>query len=232
MRKIMTPNQALSAVYHPEFNFLPEKFAQKSTKKMISSQVSKEERHFMDLLGSKLGLKNLDGWYNISAEDIEKNGGKWILKQYNFSAAQTVQAIYPEHNWMPWRFSRVPKGFWETFAQPSSLDLRKSFFRWIGETLNMKHLDDWYRVSHGQIYDLTSVSLGRKTLIDLLMATFPQHNWDETQFAEGSKPHRPSQRQVALAVHQLFPNHSTIILFSLQTKLSFLVAASFSFRYL
>ena len=47
----------------------------------------------------------MDDWYNVTQEDIQKNGGIALLQQHSNSPSKALQNIYPEHDWELWRFS-------------------------------------------------------------------------------------------------------------------------------
>src|SRR5437763_1774865 len=75
---------------------------------------TKTRREFFDWLGNQLGYKSMDDWYNVTVENIHEHVGSWLLNYYyNGSPSKALQSAYPEHNWMLWRFGRVPIGFWE-----------------------------------------------------------------------------------------------------------------------
>ena len=64
---------------------------------------------------------------------------------YNGSPSQALQAVYPEHEWLPWKFSNSPKGFWK------KKENQKKFFDWLGKELGYKTLDDWYNITTSTI---------------------------------------------------------------------------------
>src|SRR4051812_45770383 len=89
-------------------------------------------RHFFDRPGTQLGYKEMDDWYGVSAESICKHGGDGLLiTHYNGSPSQALQAVYPEHDWMMWRFGKKPKGFWDNTSH-------KQFFDWLRVQLEYK----------------------------------------------------------------------------------------------
>src|SRR5690349_20342495 len=46
-------------------------------------QQLQEHREFFDRLGKQLGLNELDNWYSVTVQDIEKQGGRTLLQKYN-----------------------------------------------------------------------------------------------------------------------------------------------------
>src|SRR4051794_7185547 len=70
-------------------------------------------REFFNWLSTRLGYTAMDDWYNVSQEDIQKNGGVGLLRTYFCdSPTKALQIVYPEHNWLPWMFNRKYRGFW------------------------------------------------------------------------------------------------------------------------
>src|SRR5690349_8425763 len=117
------------------------------------------QKWFFHWLGKRLGYKDLDDWYNVTTRDIIRHGGGGLLKGcYNGSVSQTMQGVYPEHNWMRWRFGRTPYIFWKKLKGDKT-EITK-LIDWIGQKLHVTHLDDWYRIPLHQIQQLSSVPLG------------------------------------------------------------------------
>jgi len=52
---------------------------------------------------------------------------------------------YPAHNWLPWKFTVTPPGFWNQQHN------RKRFLEWLGTELKYKSLEDYYKISTDQI---------------------------------------------------------------------------------
>ena len=177
------------------------------------------QKKFFDWLGKELGYKTLDDWYNITISIIDKHGGGSMLDTfYNGSPSKALKAVYPEHKWMPWRFKKSPKGFWKHFLSEieqgkNHKEILKSgelelLMKWMEEKLQIKHLDDWYRVSLHQIDKLCSIQINSKTLTSLLVAAYPEHKWNVEILSAGATPTKPSQRLVLLAMQELFPSNS------------------------
>ena len=57
------------------------------------------------------------------------------------SPIETITKIYPNYDWIIWKFSKVPNNFW------LDKNNQKKYMKWLGEKLNIKTLDDWYKVS-------------------------------------------------------------------------------------
>ena len=49
--------------------------------------------------------------------------------------------MYPEYPWLPWKFSSLPRNYWD------SVDNQKKFVEWAGKELGINEMSDWYKVT-------------------------------------------------------------------------------------
>ncbi len=52
-------------------------------------------------------------WYRVDLPQVCRAGGASLLAKYNGSLVKTLQAVFPEHSWLSYRFSsphHVPQG--------------------------------------------------------------------------------------------------------------------------
>jgi hypothetical protein len=49
--------------------------------------------------------------------------------------------VYPEYEWLPWKFKICPKNYWE------DVNNQRRFMEWSARQLNIKEMSDWYNVS-------------------------------------------------------------------------------------
>jgi hypothetical protein len=52
-----------------------------------------------------------------------------------------VGEIFPEFPWQLWKFSRVPRNFWQ------DKNNQINFMNWLGTQLGIKNTEDWYNVT-------------------------------------------------------------------------------------
>ena len=52
-----------------------------------------------------------------------------------------ITSIFPDYKWLPWKFNQIPKGYWN---DESNI---KEYMNWLSEKLNIKTMEDWYKVS-------------------------------------------------------------------------------------
>lgn len=137
---------ALQSVY-PEHKWIPWKFGQ--TPKGYWGQHPNQFR-YIKWLGEQLGYQAVDDWYKVTQEDIYSYGGGGLLVDYyNNSPSKLLESMYPDHNWIPWKFGQTPKQFWKHLLEDPAE--KRKLLNWLSERLGVRELSDWYRVSLTQI---------------------------------------------------------------------------------
>jgi hypothetical protein len=63
-------------------------------------------------LSHNLKIKHPEDWYSIRTQDIMNNDGKYVLEIFGNSIMEMLQRTFPEYPWIPWKFSKLPHGFW------------------------------------------------------------------------------------------------------------------------
>src|SRR5690349_7957226 len=82
---------------HLEHNRMPRRFGQ--VRRGFWEKLNNQQQ-FFDWMATQLGYKEMDDWYNITHEDIQKHTGETILgTYYGGSPSEALSAVYPEHNW-------------------------------------------------------------------------------------------------------------------------------------
>lgn len=145
----MSVHKLLSTIY-PDYDWLPWKFnkAHHNFWDDVNNQ-----RKFMNWVGKEINIKQLDDWYKVTSyvfdkfykkliclKDVIKLGGSRLLSLYNDSISKLLSTIYPQHEWLPWKFSKTPKYHWDSTKN------QKEFMEWVSKQLNIKEMSDWYRV--------------------------------------------------------------------------------------
>jgi hypothetical protein len=134
-------------------------------------------RSYFQWLYKILNLTSYDDWYNVSKEDVIRNGFPMEERE---SLYKYLSISYPEIEWLPWRFSRVPDGYWDY------LENRIRFFLWICNELRIKSISDWYGIQEGELERRGGRYLMRKyynsNIYRALIDLFPNVSWDEDRF--------------------------------------------------
>ena len=134
---------------------------------------------FMKWLGRKLGYKTTEDWYKVSAKNFKHNGANSILREYG-SHINLIKSIFPEYDWLEWKFTYVSKGFWK------DVENCKIYMNWLGRKLGYKTLEDWYKVSGKNFTDNGGGGLlnnyHNASHINLIKSVFPDYEWLEWKF--------------------------------------------------
>jgi hypothetical protein len=52
-----------------------------------------------------------------------------------------LATVYPNYEWLPWKFDRVSVGFWDDIAN------NRMFLDWAAKQLKIKNFTDWYQIT-------------------------------------------------------------------------------------
>ncbi|MCP4659821.1 MAG: hypothetical protein GY856_30835 [bacterium] len=107
----------------------------------------KNQRRYLEWLGRKLGFERPEDWYQVKNVSFVANRGMSLLNRYENSYVNILKACFPEHEWLEWRFNRIPQGFW---GDPAN---RRRAIDWLGEQLRYDDPDDWYLITGRDFID-------------------------------------------------------------------------------
>ena len=156
-----------------------------------------KQRRFLTELGVKLGVNmdrigvdpaELAKWYNVTLPLLLENGGGPVLAKYNFSISNMLSKVFPELNWEPLRFHKVPQNYW---ASPAH---QKAFLETVGAELGIDSgdLSGWYHVTTKDLIELGGsgpLSHFNNSISSLLQSAFPEASWDLMKFKQVPKNH-------------------------------------------
>jgi len=171
-------SKLLMAVY-PNHSWDLAKFSKRPQNYWASVE---NHRKFMDDLGKKLKLRDLDGWYSVSIIDLIPFGVWRILDLYGRSLTKLLTKVYPEHPWDLSRFPKKPQNYW------SSLENQRKFVDALGKKIGIHSeadFDQWYDQSVRLLLDNGGGGLSKrynKSLPALLAAIYPHYNWQLWRF--------------------------------------------------
>jgi len=139
------------------------------------------QREFMDELSRKRKHKSLEDFYQLSWEEVSSTGGAGLLNIFGGSHTKAVMCCYPEHDWLEWKFNKVPPGFWS-----DDKNVRR-YLRWLGKHCGYKSREDWYATTTKSFADNYGYGLlalrfngSPTTAVKYL---FPAGKWYEWKFA-------------------------------------------------
>lgn len=151
-------------------------------------------RRYFQWLMRRLDLKTMEDWYSVSKAMIAKNHGNGLLTHiFSHSPPRAIMDAFPEHKWQLWRFVRAPTGFWQ------DLTTRRQFFDHLKERKGYTKMEDWY---NSQVEDFVEaggsslLALYNNRIADLLMETYPEHEWQPWLFARTLHLRRPEDHRI------------------------------------
>jgi hypothetical protein len=70
-------------------------------------------------------------------------GGKALIDlKYNSSPSQLLAEVHPEYDWLPWRFEKCPRNYWDDMKN------QRKFMDWASKQLDIKDMSDWYKLTY------------------------------------------------------------------------------------
>ena len=135
-----------------------------------------KENHkkYMDWLRKKEGYNTMEDLYKINIKVIQKNGSVTLLLYYNSSISTLITSIYPNYNWLIWKFQRVPIGYWEDIKH------QKEYMEWLKLELGYTTPEDWYKISKKVLqnnYGGGILKHYNNSPIKLITSIYPNYNW-------------------------------------------------------
>eukprot|EP01114_Cavostelium_apophysatum_P022031 TRINITY_DN7837_c0_g1_i1.p1 TRINITY_DN7837_c0_g1~~TRINITY_DN7837_c0_g1_i1.p1 ORF type:complete len:347 (+),score=67.43 TRINITY_DN7837_c0_g1_i1:74-1114(+) len=131
------------------------------------------QRHQLEKIGKELGVQTLDDWYRVRSEDILSRC--WFVTKFYSSMSQALMTLFPDHHWEPWRFSKVPHGYWD------SKENRRLFFDAASKKLGLQTWQDWYKIKREQVIELGGGHMifeyYNGSLSRALAALYSEHPW-------------------------------------------------------
>ena len=97
---------------------------------------------YMNWLGTKLGFVRYEDWYQIRNQDFRRNRGATLLNRfYRSSVLEAMRDMLPDYAWLPWLFSKAPRGFWD------EAENRRAYMKWLQGTLQLETEENWYQLT-------------------------------------------------------------------------------------
>jgi hypothetical protein len=100
---------------------------------------------YLEWLAESLKLSTPSEWGKVGVQNLHYSGGRTLLSRYGESTYLMLKELYPEYPWQPWTFDRIPQKYWD------SLENQRAYMDWIAVTLEIKSMEDWYRLGSRQL---------------------------------------------------------------------------------
>ena len=135
------------------------------------------QKNYMDWLGEKLGYTTMEDWYELTHKDMTDNYGSGLLHYYCNSQSKAVIEIFPNYDWIPWKFNMTQSGFWK------NRDNIKKYMVWLGEILEYKEPEDWYKIKGEHfLNNYGNVLLRKYGILELVQIMYPNYTFLEWKF--------------------------------------------------
>jgi hypothetical protein len=139
--------QLLHQIY-PEYEWLPWRF--EKVPNGYWDDINNQKK-YLTWVEKELNINKLSDWYKVSAKVIIYPGiarnkkdltdlGSLLTIKYNKSIVHFLSTFYPEQEWLPWKFEKIPYLYWDDILN------QRKFMEWAAKQLNVKDLDDWCKV--------------------------------------------------------------------------------------
>jgi len=125
-------------------------------------------------MGKKLGVRDSDlsPWYKVSIKELQEYGGPGLLARYRNVISRMLETVYPEYDWLPWKFTVSPHNSWKDPA------VILKAVKFAEKSLNLKEVQDWHRVSISQLreIDLAQIFLNNGGVANVLKIAYPDYS--------------------------------------------------------
>lgn len=150
-----------------------------------------QDRRVFDTLREQLNIQRAEDWYQLTADQVRGvEGGKALLKRWNYSAALAVLHTLPPPSssaqWLPWLFTQLPRA---RFSWQSAQHQRE-YCEWLFHTQLHHRASEaswqlWYTAHISLLLTHHGATLAYRyqlNLHKLLQAVYPEHPWDGWRF--------------------------------------------------
>jgi hypothetical protein len=155
----------------PEYEWLPWKFIYTPDNFWMNID---NHKIYMEWLFKELNYNDISDWYKTTQEDFHSNYGSALLRYYYDSSHKSIiKTIYPEYNWLPWKFNVLPEGFW------NDINNVKEYMEWLYKELGYFKMEDCYDLTRNKLEDNFAGSLFNKydNILSILTAIYPGYKW-------------------------------------------------------
>jgi hypothetical protein len=172
----------LKTIY-PDYEWLEWKFTQ--TSKNFWNDIENHKK-YTEWLGNKLGYTEKEHWYNITYNIIAEHHGGGVLSKYHQSPIQFLKTIYPDYEWLEWKFGMASLGTW------NDINNHKKYAEWLRNILGYTEPEQWYNISRSDFENnsgggLLGVCYNSSPIKFVMDMYYPEYEWLEWKFTQTSK---------------------------------------------
>jgi hypothetical protein len=140
------------------------------------------QKELFEHLATTMKHTQWEDWYSVKYDDLVFHGASGVVsRQYQGSLHKALTSIFPEHEWLPWLFSTLPRNYW------SNIENQRSFFDWCATHhlgfKDARDLDGWKKVNRRALEAIpgspnTLVADHYGDSLERALATiYPWHSW-------------------------------------------------------
>jgi hypothetical protein len=135
---------------------------------------------YANWLLTEQGYDKIEDWYKMTRNIVSNNYGSGLLEHYyQQSVIKFVKRIYPEYNWLEWKFISTPEGFWKNTNNV------KKYTDWVFQKQGYNKMEDWYKLTRQNIVDNCGSGLlhhYNSSHIYLLKNVYKEYEWLDWKF--------------------------------------------------
>ena len=126
------------------------------------------------------------------------------MDQYS-SLFTMFQAIYPEHKWDFFQFSRVPNDHNKRLLEDNSE--QREYVKYLEKKFNINQTNDWYNITSQQLREVTSLDMN--SAMKIIKRFYPELNLKKIQFLTNLTNKSP-EFVLKSMLFELFPNDKLV----------------------
>lgn len=132
-------------------------------------------------LFKELGYTTPEQWYKLTDTIFTKYDGHPLLTQYYKTSPRIfLNTLFPEYEWITWKFEQVPLPFWKNKCNI------KDYMLWLGKILGYTKPEHWYNITSDDLknnYGTTPLQIygGPSQLVMSVIHNKEWHPWKFTR---------------------------------------------------
>ncbi len=129
---------------------------------------------------------------------------------YNGSLSEALETVYPEYDWKVWQFQHFPV----SYSYWNSLSNQRTLLDQVAQELQFTSPDNWYTIETSEIERKKGgrtilYNYYQGSLIRMLLAVYPENNWQLEKFKHMSKGFWSSEENIKSYL-EWFAQHNNI----------------------
>ena len=144
-------------------------------------------------------FKKFDDWYKLNNEILINDGSFNLLKFYP-NAISFLKKIYPNKNWLPWKFHKVTGVLW------ASKKFQKQYIDYFSKIKKINKPQDWYNIERSNlIKERGGYGLLKKlkTVLKIAKVDYPNYDFLPWKFKKIERGYFNEKKNIFKYLHWL-----------------------------